>query len=532
MTERLVLTEIETLPTAETHLAVGDSVHDSIERLCRQDPSALCFSLWQQGRWQPYSRAEFWQHVQRWSKVFSRSYEDQSLILFIKKLDVHLLAAYIGAMHAGHLPAQLSPLNSKTTHAEYSRKIRHILELTHAKALFVDSADNQAWLESNDLEVFTPETAPADVASQSPSSNPLALVQFSSGSTGLQKGVALRHSSLVAHMRSYSRAIGLSPQDRIISWLPLYHDMGLIACYLMPLMCGVPFFQIDTFDWLVRPDLLLQGIEEQQATVCFLPNFAYPLLANKGKARDLRSMRLFVNCSEPAREAAHRQFLTKFPTLNPSALTVSYALAENTFAVSQTLPGGLKAARTGTGMPVLSCGPVIANTEVRIFDANDQGEGEIGIRGNFLFESFTDGTRPLRDGFYLTGDLGFLSEGELYVTGRKKDIIIVNGKNIYPQDVEYVASGVPGVYPGRVACFGVTNDGFGTEDLFVIAETDGSRPPAEIRADVQRAVADEVAIVPKRVEVIDHMSLSKTSSGKISRSRNRELYLNKELTLL
>jgi acyl-CoA synthetase (AMP-forming)/AMP-acid ligase II len=160
-------------------------------------------------------------------------------------------------------------------------------------------------------------------------------------------------------------------------------------------------------------------------------------------------------------------------------------------------------------------------------------EGEIGIRSPFLYDRFIDGSLPLRDGFCLTGDLGFLDEkGELFITGRKKDIIIVHGKNIYPQDVEYVSSEIEGVYPGRSVAFGIWDDEIGTEELYVIVERKPAVPTTPVKIAVQKAVNEEIGIVPKRVEVVEHMTLVKTSSGKISRTRNKELYLGKGFNLL
>ena len=513
-----------------TVLVPTRTVHGQIEDQSRQDPAGLCVSLWQSGRWQDYSRREFWSRVEHWGSRFQQSLPAHTLILFVKKLDLDLLASYIGAMKAGHLPALISPPSAKSSASEYQRKIGHILELTGAGAVV---ADPGLFKTHEPIHVFTPEGDHPGISRPYAKPSDSALVQFSSGSTGLQKGVVLTHSAIAAHMLHYASALKLTSDDRVATWLPLYHDMGLIACYLMPLMCGVPFYQIDPFDWLVQPDLLLQTIEAKKATICFLPNFAYHVLASKGKTHDLSSMRLFVNCSEPARQSTHERFVSKHPSTPAGSLSVCYALAENTFAVSQTSPGEGAREILFKGRRVLSCGSILPGSEVRIFDQDSEGEGEIGIRGSSLFQQFVGGALPLREGFYLTGDLGCLDQnGELFITGRKKDLIIVNGKNLYPQDLEHVSSQVSGVYPGRVVCFGSSSLETGSEELMVLVETDETRPSAQLRLDVQRAIQSEAGVLPKRVEVVKHMTLVKTSSGKISRTRNRELYLNGEFALL
>jgi fatty-acyl-CoA synthase len=511
----------------------GTTVHQSIESFVRQDPGALSCSVRVKGAWFDYSRRDFWDHVCRYAAVFS-GLEHQSVILFVKKLDIHLLAAYIGAMKAGHLPAQVSFPSAKVNETEYRKKIGHIQQITGFSAVFTEHEGDHLAPYFGSARVFTPASAvPDNSAPAQVKGGDSALIQFSSGSTGLQKGVILTHDAVVAHMTSYAAMLRIASGDAIASWLPLYHDMGLIACYLMPLMTGIPFYQLDPFDWIMQPDLLLQLIEEKRATICYLPNFTYQVLAQKGKVRDLSSIRLWVNCAEPARLTSHEKFRAKFPSVAPESLTVCYALAENTFAVSQTLPWCGNSTRLHAEKKVLSCGKPLPGVEVRIFDPLETGDGEVGIRSPFLFNSFLDNSRPLRDGFCLTGDLGFIDqEGEIFITGRKKDLIIVHGKNIYPQDVEFVASEVPGVYSGRTVCFGVWDEEIGSEELYVVVERQKDAAPTPIKIAVQKAVLEEVGTVPKRVEVVEHMTLVKTSSGKISLSRNKDLYLSKGFALL
>ncbi len=506
-----------------------------IEQHRNRDPDALCLKLRAAKGWQSYSRQEFWSLVERWAAHFASCFTERTLIVFSKKLDIDLLSAYIGAMHAGHVPAQISFPSNKLSAAEFARKLKHIHDSTSFGALFVDEPEQPRFAELFAVPVIAPSHRPerASVTTSPAHQSDDALIQFSSGSTGLQKGVMLTHRGLIAHMRSYAAALRLDQDDAIVSWLPLYHDMGLIACYLMPLMCGIPFFQMDPFHWVMQPDLLLRAVEELRPTICYQPNFAYHVLARRGKQRDLSSVRLWINCSEPARAASHHLFSRTFATVRQDSMSVCYALAEGTFAVSQTFPWHHNIDRAAAGGSPLSCGRTIDGMQVRIFAEPGEPEGEVGIRAPFLFDRFVGGPCPLRDGFYLTGDLGVIDDrGELFITGRKKDLIIVGGKNIHPQDVEFSASEVEGVYPGRTVAFGLFNPEIGSEELIVVVERCAEVEPNALKIAVQRAVEAEVGVVPRRIEVTEHMKLVKTSSGKISRSRNKQLYQTQELTLL
>jgi acyl-CoA synthetase (AMP-forming)/AMP-acid ligase II len=510
-----------------------ETVPRCIEYHLNQNPDARCCSLFLAGKEYSYTREQFWNYASRYATLFA-SIASPQLIIFIKKTDIHLLAAYVGAMLAAHLPAQISPPSDKTSKAEYERKISHIKEITGFGALFTDAEETVRYTDTSAEHVFSPDDLPAFSGYIDSLKNEEALVQFSSGSTGLQKGVVLTHKNIISHMRNYGDVLQLLPTDSIVSWLPLYHDMGLMACYLMPLMCGIPFYQMDPFEWILQPNLLLRVVEEKKPSICFLPNFAYHVLTQKGRPHDLSSIRLWINCSEPARLESHKVFLEKFPSVHPEALTVCYALAENTFAVSQTLPWHNNSTRhLHNWEKILSCGRPIKDVEVKIFSSDSVECGEIGLKSPTLFNRFLNGSSPFIEGFYLTGDLGFIDDqGEIFITGRKKDVIIVNGKNVFPQDVEQVASNVPGVYPGRVVALGIWDDVVGSESLVVLAESNDEVTPTSLKLAILKTVMEEIGITPKRVEILEHMSLVKTSSGKLSRSRNKELYQAKELNLL
>jgi acyl-CoA synthetase (AMP-forming)/AMP-acid ligase II len=398
------------------------------------------------------------------------------------------------------------------------------------------------------------------------SSGEIAFLQHSSGTTGLQKGVALSHAAVLNQVAAYSDTISLREDDVIVSWLPLYHDMGLIAGFLLPLIQGVPLVLMSPFDWVRHPALLFRAIHAHQGTLCWLPNFAYNHCARRVRRRDMEglsvaSMRLFINCSEPVRHDSHTLFLERFAAngVRPEMLGVSYAMAENTFAVSQTPPGrtarvdiieGVELEMSRYAKPIdgshpnarirVSCGPAIPNTEVRIVDDEGRAEasrvvddrvvGEIAVRSNCLLTGYykRPDLQPFdAEGWYLTGDMGYMVAGEVYVVGRRKDLITNAGKNVYPADIEAVVNEVAGVRAGRTVAFGVADEREGTELIAVVAEvtTEDVAERREIGRAIRGEVARQTALTVSYVYLVGPKWLLKTSSGKIARGANREKWL-------
>jgi acyl-CoA synthetase (AMP-forming)/AMP-acid ligase II len=381
------------------------------------------------------------------------------------------------------------------------------------------------------------------------------LLQHSSGTTGLQKPVLLSHQAVLQHVANYGSTLKLSEDDKIVSWLPLYHDMGLIAALHLPLAFGIPTIQIDPFEWVVVPSLLLEAVSKECGTISWLPNFAYSMMADKVRdddieGVDLASWRLVINCSEPVRHEDQQKFLRRFGPygLKDRALATCYAMAETTFAVTQSAPDnvptvmavdkgalgkGMVMPPTGAGTirMCVSSGRVIPGCEVRIVDESlaDVGEGTVGeivIKSESMFDGYrnypekTDAV--LREGWYYSGDYGFQKGDEYYVIGRKKDIIIVAGNNIYPEDVEAVVGNVDGVLPGRVIAFGEEDEELGSERLAVVAETpltDVHRRQSLRRAIVTAGMSIDVSIAG--VYLVPPRFLIKSSSGKPSRQANR-----------
>jgi fatty-acyl-CoA synthase len=404
---------------------------------------------------------------------------------------------------------------------------------------------------------ISPVAAHADIRPEDP-----CLLQHSSGTTGLQKAVVLSHRAVLEHVQRYGAAIALGPDDRIVSWLPLYHDMGLIAAFYLALTSGVTLVQLDPFEWVKAPVILLEAIAREGGTLSWLPNFAYELLAGRVHDEDLAgirldSLRLLVNCSEPVRSESHRRFRARYAPfgLRPEALGACYAMAETTFAATQTAPGA--AARElsvdrqdlargavrlvdprGAARICVSSGHPISGCVLRVVDdagadLEDDRVGEIVIRSASLFEGYRN--RPeataeaLRSGWFYSGDYGFRHDGDYFVIGRKKDLIIVAGRNIYPEDIEDAVSQVRGVLPGRVVAFGVDNEELGTEEVGVITETsiENERELYTLRrAVVEAGMQIDVSI--SRVFLVPPRWLIKSSSGKPSRRENKERALRNE----
>ncbi len=486
-----------------------------------------------------------------------------------------LVHSFFGAMLQGAIPSIMPFLTEKLSPDQYRRSLTALIEITRPAALvtypeFVEEVRAGIPPESSVRRVLV-STSVHPAASSQPSLLPglsrspdeVCLLQHSSGTTGLQKGVALSHRAVLNQVGCYAGAIRMTSDDTVVSWLPLYHDMGLIAGFIMPLLLRSPLILMSPFEWVRAPHKLLQAVSDHGGTLSWLPNFAYNFCATKIRDRDLggvdlSSWRAVINCSEPMRWTSHQMFLERFQPhgLRPQALATCYAMAENVFAVSQ---GGIdrpvtvdevdarsllvervaRPTETGERLKLLSAGTPIPNTRVRVLDDQrdilpDRHIGEIALQSDCMLTGYFN--RPdltenaFHDGWYLTGDLGYVASGEVYITGRKKDLIIVGGKNVYPQDLEELASQVPGVHPGRVVAFGVFSEENGTEDVVMVAETDTED------AGQRRRIADEIRkrvtrgsdVALRFVKIADPHWLLKTSSGKVARAANREKYLKEQ----
>ncbi len=488
-----------------------------------------------------------------------------------------LVSTFYGAMLLGAIPSILPFATEKLHPDRYRDAISRLIQIARPRVLAVDPGiEAEVWAllpdETDDLHLpdvvvmtmggFERAEVPVDLPDDAEA---IALLQHSSGTTGLQKGVALSHRAIFDQLDAYAKSLAFTAGDVIVSWLPLYHDMGLIAGYLMPVLFNARLVLMSPFAWVRQPGLLFHAITEQQGTLCWLPNFAYNFTAQKLRERhlegvDLRSIRAFVNCSEPVYASSHALFAERFAPFGASEnqLTACYAMAETVFAVTQTPLGqpasvdvidGKRLVSDNHAVPVeadhpharqvVSSGLPIDGMAIRIVDddhtlLDERAVGNIEVKSVYMLTGYYErpdlADQAFFDGWYQTGDMGYVVDEQVYVLGRKKDLIIVGGKNIHPTDVEAVVNRVEGVYPGRVAAFGVVNERAGTEDLGVVAETTADEDEHNaIKKAIRQAVASHTDATVSHLWLVPHGWLVKTSSGKIARAANRDRLLGGHL---
>jgi 1-acyl-sn-glycerol-3-phosphate acyltransferase len=477
--------------------------------------------------------------------------------------------AFMGTLLAGGVPVPIYPPARWSQIEEHLRRQARILANCGAPVLLtVAQAQPVARLLQLHVPTLRHVLNAAELLSTneispgaSPSAGDVALIQYTSGSTGQPKGVVLTHANLLANIRAMGAAVQASSRDVFVSWLPLYHDMGLIGAWLGSLYFGVPLVLMPPQSFLARPSRWLWAIHRYRATLSAGPNFAYEILAAKVpddelRGLDLSSWRVAFNGAEPVRAATLDKFAERFARSGFEARAAApvYGLAECglglTFPplgrgplVDQIDAGVL--AREGraqgvapgeaAGMRVVSCGQPLAGHEVRIVDAMggeapERVEGRIEFRGPSACTGYFNNpeatARLLRDGWLDTGDVGYMAGGELFVTSRVKDLIIRGGQHIHPYDLEEAVGALPGVRKGCVAVFGAADPASGSERVVVVAETraTGERERRELRRRIAALAetalgvpADDIALVGERVVL-------KTSSGKIRRAACRELY--------
>jgi 1-acyl-sn-glycerol-3-phosphate acyltransferase len=475
---------------------------------------------------------------------------------------------FAGVVLAGAIPVPVYPPARPSQLADHLRRTTGILANARATLLVtVPEAVTLGHLLRSNVEslrhVVVPESltgAGEDVLPR-PRADDLALVQYTSGSTGQPKGVALTHQNLLANIRVMGQAAAASGADTFVSWLPLYHDMGLIGAWLGCMYFGVPLVVMSPQAFLIRPSRWLWAIHANRATMSAGPNFAYELCLAKVRdaeieGLDLSSWRLAYNGAEPVSPATIERFADRFAPygFRREAITPVYGLAES--AVGLTFPplgrgpvvdrirrdafvrsGRAEPAEPGAphDLRFVDCGQPLPGHEIRIVDAagtelGDRREGRIEFRGPSATAGYFNNapaTRSLFHGDWLdTGDLGYVAGADLYVTGRVKDMIIRAGRNLHPAELEEAVGNLKGVRKGCVAVFASPDPSGGPERLVVMAETRATRDDARaaLCSEIAATTVDLLGVAPDDVVLAPPRTVLKTSSGKIRRAASQEIY--------
>ncbi len=482
------------------------------------------------------------------------------------------IVAFLGAARLGAVPVPLYPPAGLRRPDAYAAATAPVLARARPRALVADApvlelferagftATPAIRVAAEPLRADAPPPAPARPAPPDP-----CFIQFTSGSTAAPRGVVVSHENLAANVQAFMHeGLRVTPEDSGVTWLPLYHDMGLIGFVLGPLYTGntVTFLAPPTF--LKRPLRWLEAIARHRATVSFGPCSAYALVARRAAGLDLGHLDLsswrVAGCGA---EPIHAPTLAAFAAalaparFDPRALVACYGLAEATLAVTFAALGrGLASERVAAGVlaregratpaagvedavELVACGRAFQGHEVAVFPREagasaaatsplpERIVGEIGVRGPSVTRGYFG--EPPRDdpgGWLRTGDLGYLADGELFVCGRARELVIVGGRNYFPQDLEEHAAAVPGVRRGHLVAFGALTTAGDRERVVLVVEATARDPAARaaIARDVARAVSGATGLLVDEVHVVRAGALPKTSSGKLRRAEVRALH--------
>jgi fatty-acyl-CoA synthase len=481
------------------------------------------------------------------------------------------------------VPVPIYPQLSFKNVSAYHETVAHISRASGAKMLLTTDAAKPfvepvaAMAPDLHAVVGVAELAgSAGGASFSPAPEDLAFLQFTSGSTSRPKGVMVTHANLAANAEAFMiSGLDRDPgRDKGVSWLPLFHDMGLIGFVVGPLFTDIPCVFLPTASFVRAPRLWLEKIHEHRGTITYAPNFAYALVAKRLKDKDVEGLDLsclrIAGCgAEPIQPQALADFAARLAParLDPRVLVPSYGMAEATLAVTFTpLNQGVRTDEVDTAeltagharppaegaahvRTIVDCGVPFPGHEVAIVDDSGRrlGDREVGqivvsgpsvARGYFEQPELTSETfKPLPgegDAIWLhTGDLGYLAEGRLFVCGRVKDVIIIRGRNYYPSDIEWSVGKLSHVRRGNVVAFGVEVDGEGRlveagggEEQLVVCCEGASGDADVIREGASARIAEEFGLTVREVVVVPLASLPRTSSGKPQRRATRRMYFD------
>jgi acyl-CoA synthetase (AMP-forming)/AMP-acid ligase II len=495
------------------------------------------------------------------------------VVILVLRHSRELMDIFWALLAIGAVPAIFPYLTEKIDPEAYRRQARLLISSAGATMVITFSqfeTELRGLTADSDCRVVTVDDISGTAEAEPPSrfghttGNEVALLQYSSGTTGLQKGVVHTHRHMLGSVLGVQNAFGVRDDDVVVSWLPLFHDLGLIGGFFMPLLTGIPAVIMSPFYWLRNPKSLFELIHRHRGTISLMPNFALNHSVRSVRKRDTEDLdlscwRVLLNAAEPVRLDSLRSFAERFgPSgYDPSAMMVGYGTTECTGPVTISPAGkgpeadwvDLEALQTtGYAMPstdrapgatpIVSCGRPLPGWEVEIVDEAGNGlderhVGEVIVRGPLLFDEYHRSpeltARAFRNGWFRPGDLGYRSDGRLYICGRIKDVIVTGGRNIHPEDVEEIANRVDGIYPGRAVAFGVHNELTGTEGVVIVCELrhryTGDKT-IEIERELRGRLVAEMETTLVDLHLLDEKGwVIKTTNGKIARSANRAKYL-------
>lgn len=428
----------------------------------------------------------------------------------------NLVTAWLASLVAGLKPLILQYPTKKQTLKYWSDSVTNTLETARIGAVIV--SDEILERMPKNTRVFSMSEVVEAAQDIAVDDAPFTLtdyeiIQLSSGTTGFRKAVGFTGDALLRHAQDYQAKVGFDPStDVIVSWLPLYHDMGYVACFVVPMILGIRTVTMDPMTWVATPQMLFDAIERHRGTICYMPNFGFEVMS-RSETRDLTSMRMWVSCAEPVAPGTSRRFLDAHG-LAHETFCPTYALAENVYAA--TCRFGLDV-REIDGTEVVSCGQPIAGVELRLAE-----DGEVWMRSPTSLKAYLD-MDPITDldGFFPTGDVGRIIDGEVFITGRKQDIVIQAGRKFILSDIDIALNELLPSVKGRGVACQYFEERLGTQGVQVLIEdraffsrADGPTI-AQALMEACSVEALEVAFVPPRF-------LTKTSSGKLNRKKCME----------